>query len=601
MQKSFSPTAESAASPGEWRPSSQRGPDKRRAAWLGLVVFVATCATMGRLSAHDFTDWDDKYTIHQNPRLNPPTWESIRYYWTHSEYGLWIPGTYMAWAGLAKIARLSAADERGIWLNPWAFHSASVLLHAMGAVGVYALLRRLLNNRSAEADPTCRGKVDVAAALGALVFAVHPVQVEAVGWASGLKDVLSGVLTITALWQYVAAIQSEKSRERSTRYLIATACFGAAMLCKPSAMVGVAMAVVIDWIILGRPLRVVMKWTALWWLMAIAIAVVAKIVQPGTGVAQTAWYLRPLVAMDALTFYLWKLIWPARLGVDYGRTPAVAQERGWLYVTWLAPVLIALWIAWRPNRWKIGAALLFVAALAPVLGFTRFLFQFYSTVADHYLYLAMVGAAVAVTSLVYRYWRRTVVTLGCVVVLILAARSVVQAGTWRDDMTLFEDALRVNSDSFLGYNNLATAELRAADRAALVGDVIEARQRYERAVNLYSQAIQARKRVNRGIDDYPDAHQNLGTAYARLGMWDRAAIEHQAALRIQLQREGSLQGNIQDLTFSIAQDLHQAGRLEDALHYLDLVLKMNPNHPMAATEKREIEAKIAARARKNAG
>jgi hypothetical protein len=600
MQKNSSHTAESAASPVGWRQSSRLHADGRWTARLGMLIFIVALATMGRLCAHDFTEWDDTYTIHQNPRLNPPTWETIRYYWTHSEYGLWMPGTYMAWAGLAKVARLSSADERGIWLNPWVFHSASVLLHALGAVALFALLRRVLNNRSAEADPTQSDsrRADVAAALGALVFAVHPVQVEAVGWASGLKDVLSGVLTIAALWQYVGAVQSEGSGARLARYAIATACFAAAMLCKPSAMVGAGMVFVLDWIILGRTLRDVLKWAALWWVIAVVIAVVAKRVQPGTGVAGTAWYLRPLVALDALAFYLWKLVWPVGLGVDYGRTPAVVRERGWLWVTWVVPVVIAVGIAvlWKrekrvPSRLLAGAALLFVVGVAPVLGFTRFLYQYYSTVADHYLYLAMVGVALAVAWGVLRYWRRWVVGLCALVVVMLAVRSIVQAGIWSDDMTLFEHAVAVNPDSFLGYNNLGTAEFKAGDRAAAAGDPAEAQRRYERAGNCYIQAVRARNKVA-GVDDDPDPHHNLGNLYTRLGMWEQALAEHQAALRIMLSREESIRVNVKAYTLSIAQDLHQLGRLQEALHYLDLVLKMDPGDTRAVEERRQVTEKL---------
>src|SRR5262245_1201101 len=118
----------------------------RRKWWLGALVFIVAIAAMGRLSFYEFLDYDDRFTIYENPRLAPPTWESIGYYWTHSDFGLYVPGTYMVWAALAKLAWLGAADERGIRLNPWVFHTASVVLHALAAVVVFALLARLLGD-----------------------------------------------------------------------------------------------------------------------------------------------------------------------------------------------------------------------------------------------------------------------------------------------------------------------------------------------------------------------------------------------------------------------------------------------------------------------
>src|SRR5687767_10037653 len=114
-----------------------------RAGKLGGLVFVVVLLTFARICTHEFSDWDDPWTIHHNPRLNPVSWSSVKYYWTRPEYGLYMPGTYTVWAGLAKLAWLSEQDELGIQLNPWVFHTTSVLLHACGAVALFALLRRL--------------------------------------------------------------------------------------------------------------------------------------------------------------------------------------------------------------------------------------------------------------------------------------------------------------------------------------------------------------------------------------------------------------------------------------------------------------------------
>src|SRR5207237_7199255 len=140
---------------------------------------------------------------------------------------LYIPGTYTVWTGLAYVGQLREADEHFIKLNPWVFHGANVVLHALAAMVVFALLRAL--------------EMPAGAALaGAVLFAAHPVQVEAVGWASGLKDVLSGLFSLVALWLYVLWAQGK------SYYALATGAFVWAVLCKPSAMVVPGIAVLID-------------------------------------------------------------------------------------------------------------------------------------------------------------------------------------------------------------------------------------------------------------------------------------------------------------------------------------------------------------------
>src|SRR5205814_471550 len=82
---------------------------------------------------------------------------------------------------------------------------------------------------------------------------------------------------------------------------------------------------------------------------------------------------------------------------DYGRSPQWVLGQPEVYYTWAATaVLLAVpWHFRRSARWALASVLLFVVALLPTLGLVPFDYQRYSTVADRYLYLAMLGPAVA--------------------------------------------------------------------------------------------------------------------------------------------------------------------------------------------------------------
>src|SRR5258706_771380 len=121
---------------------------------------------------------------------------------------------------LAAVAH--ASGEAGP-LPAGLFHAASLLFHILTSLVVFALLRRLVVN------PT-------AVLFGALLFALHPVQVETVAWASGLKDVLCGFLILTAVWQYLRFASAQPPRPRLP-YVLAPAAFVLAILAKPTAMV----------------------------------------------------------------------------------------------------------------------------------------------------------------------------------------------------------------------------------------------------------------------------------------------------------------------------------------------------------------------------
>src|SRR5207248_102963 len=121
----------------------------------------------------------------------------------------------------------------------------------------------------------------------------------------------------------------------------------------------------------------------------------AKAVQNSPSVLPTPAWERPLVAADALAFYLVKLVFPRDLVVAYGRTPDRVLSQPQVYVAWMLPAAVAamIWL-WRPGRrWLGAAALLVLAGLGPTLGLVNFDFQYFSTVADHYLYLPMFGVA----------------------------------------------------------------------------------------------------------------------------------------------------------------------------------------------------------------
>ncbi len=438
-----------------------------------IILVVLVLLVFGRIVGHEFLLWDDKDTIATSGAMNPPRLVNLERYWTEEFGSLYIPVTYSIWLFLAFAAYSPNVDPLGLHLNPYIYHAASLLTHVATALVVYALLRRLVRGRFAPL-------------LGAMVFAVHPVQVEAVAWASGYKDLLCGFFTLTAVWQYTVFLQTrvndpeQMSRGTQCRpstsptgrahYIIAVIAFALGTLSKPTAMVAPALCAVIDIGLVRRsPIRAI---RALWpWVfLSIACAVWTKVVQPGAAILGGPMVLRPLIAADALAFYAGKLLWPLRLAIDYGRRPPVVIGMGWLYWTWIVPAAIALML-WRirPSglrRSLVTSAAFFIIGLAPVLGLTTFHFQFFSTVADHYLYISMAGIGLGIAAVAHyaaeRFAaggisanpQRVGAAVAGVIILLLAALSVRQAGLWTDDEKLNLHAIAVNPESTAGLQNL---------------------------------------------------------------------------------------------------------------------------------------------------
>jgi hypothetical protein len=517
-----------------------------------LLLVTAVLTVFGRLIFADFSSLDDPYNIYLNPRLNPPTWESIGYYWSHSETGLYIPVTYTAWGLIASLTRV-APDPNGIALNPGGFHLASVAGHVISTLAVLGILGRLLQDRRA-------------ACMGAMLYAMHPLQVESVGWAAGLKDVLAGMFGLLAIRYYLRFAQDGKR----VAYPTATILFVAAMLSKPSAMMVALIVVLIDRFLLGREWKVVLRCLAPWFGLALVCAVVARIAQDVTGVPAAPLWARPLIALDSLAFYTYKLICPIRLAVDYGHRPAVVLANGLHLWTWSIPAAIGVTLWWNRRRARPIAvgALIFVAATLPVLGLATFQYQFASTTADHYVYLAMLGPALMVGWLVHRWQTGGVMIAVALLIGLMGIRSIVQARLWMDDVSLFENAVSVNPTSRLALNNLGHAY-------QVAGQMPAAEEQFRRVSELYP--------------DYPEGHSNMAFALEARGAYAEAAAYRRKSIDAIEKQPAAVRSDLMPQLLALGNDLFDLGRYDEAKAVFSRALGMQPNNQniRSAIEKAE--------------
>jgi hypothetical protein len=531
--------------------------------WRGrmavLILIVVTLVAMGRLCVHDFTFWDDQGTVHQNQWLLPPTSRTLVHYWMWPAYGLYIPVTYTVWAGVALVAHVEK-DQYGIALNPWLFHGTNVLCHLLAVLVAYRILR-LLN-------------ADVFASVcGALLFGVHPIQVEAVAWVSGLKDVLSGLLALVALWQYVCfAISDLRGRAWALRYLVATATFMAAMLAKPSVMALPLAALAIDRWVVGRAWRRLLPGVIGWVLIAIPIAAVARLVQDASNTQMPGLWLRPLIACDSLAFYMWKLVWPVHLIVDYGRNPANVIAHGWCYWDWMFPVGVALLLARGVHRRPVllAAGIVFLAGCLPVLGFTPALFQFFSTTADHYVYVAMFGPALALAWLLSVRPSIALRVFAVSILILLAGLTIRQGKYWRNDFTLFEHDTALNPNSCVGYINLG-------------GD-------YTRADNLAA-AVDAFRNAARANPDYAMAWDDLSAALTKEGKTQEAIEPTRRAVELQI-KHPNLRLNWTQDNDVLGRMLFDAGRFAEAIPYLQTAADLEPEDKLIKEDLKAAREKV---------
>ncbi|OGR89049.1 MAG: hypothetical protein A3J74_00010 [Elusimicrobia bacterium RIFCSPHIGHO2_02_FULL_57_9] len=549
---------------------------------IALFIVLVVLAVYWPVIHHDFVAWDDDINVYENPHLNPATGESFAHFWKAPYLRMYIPLTYSIWAATAWWGRrrLGPAAE----LPTGNFHALNLIAHILAALAAFALLRQLLraagSNEPSQAPDKRKNQparplptVAWAAGLGAAFFALHPLQVEPVAWVSGLRDVLSGLAGLGALQQY-AAFETSRGKTRLLHYGLATTALLTALLSKPSAVVIPFMACALARGVFRRPASRILGALGLWLAIAVAFALLTQKSQAAAHIrALLPLWARPLLAADSLAFYLAKLVFPAALSPDYGRAADVAMAQGWIYWTWMAPAAVAVGI-WRSAQPRIGAvcAGLFFLATWPVLGFVPFLHQDLSTVADRYVYLAMIAPALALAWVLTKSGsRRWPWAAAAVALTALAVRSRTQAAIWNNTGTLFSHIVALNPDSGVAHLNLGnylnsqgklqeaefhfrqTLRLRPGDGLAYnnLGNLQAQQGRVQAAIESFNQALRS------GVpDNIITAHNALGVILAGQGKLDEAQRHYSEALRLNPQHK--------KIHNNMAMLLAKRGRLDEA-------------------------------------
>jgi cytochrome c-type biogenesis protein CcmH/NrfG len=538
-----------------------------RLAQIGLIA--AVILAFAPVFNADFSSWDDNYNVAANPRLNPPTWHSVGFFWAHPIFDLYVPMTYSVWAVLAKVGYIAQPDSSGWHLNPYIFHAANVCVHATSALLVFSILRKFVS-----------GPI-LPAWIGAMLFTIHPVQVESVAWIAGMKDVLAGVFALAALRLY---LEDGTPKRQRICFALSMLSLLIAMLCKPIAMMIPLVAAAIDLILRRREVRPIAIRFAIWIPLAIACAIIAQHAQPPkfseTFIPILA---RPLVAGDALAFYLWKIIWPISLGVDYGRTPAAVVGSRVAYLTCLVPIALAIALWFNRRRWRctVAGTAIFVLALLPMLGLTPFDFQQYSTVADHYLYLPMLGIALIAARIVSAWRGRITTWVSTIVILLLITRTFLQSQVWHNSYSLFSHAVEVNPRSWMPHQNLSLA---LAGRDDLAGAKEQAQitiqlkpdfaNGYANLAHILSQlndvpgSIDAQLRAVQLQPDNSEYWTNLGYAFSTAGRKKDAIDVYRKAQQL---RPGDA-----NTAMNLASALAETGQLSEAIQWYQAALQIDP-------------------------
>ena len=596
---------------------------------LNLLLLAASLLVYQPVTRNQFVNFDDDRYITENAHVRSGlNGSTMKWAFTTFQFSNWHPLTWLS----------HTVDFQLFQLHPAGHHYGNVLLHALNALLLFWLLRRATGSAGASL-------------MVAALFALHPVNVETVAWASERKNVLSMLFFLLGLLAYGVYVR----RPAVGRYLAVAGLFALGLMAKPQIITFPFVLLLWDYWPLGRiqgwvlpsgkdaapdynvpetsprPLAwLLLEKIPLLVLAAISAVLTVRAQAAGgalhalNGVLQSAIAYSPATrlgnALVAYVRYLGKAAWPSKLAVMYPHPGSGLPLWQILASAVLLLIITVLVVRARRQPYLAVGWFWFLGALVPMIGLVQVGSQ---AMADRYAYLPFIGLFVmaawaAAGAAKKRQVPNTWLTVAAVAVLIaLATLTYHQISTWHDSETLWTHALEVTENNFVAHDKLAEALISQ-------GRVEEAFQHYQAAVEIFPADVPANLNIGvyyhahgnlqRAREQYQkvlnsagdasmraDAYSNLGSLYRQTQDYDRARENFQAALKLDPDKPIALIGvgliarRNGDFNNAISQYLHALAVQPTDVGYLLLEEALRHSaRPGAAAAARENAQRLSA-------
>ena len=580
-----------------------------------LLLAVVTLALYNPVNRHPFVNYDDDRYVTENAHVRQGlTADTFTWSLTSTEQANWHPLTWMSHALDCSLFRL----------NPAGHHFTSVLLHAVNVV----LLFLLLIWATGRLGPSL---------FVAVLFAVHPINVESVAWVAERKNVLCTFFFFLTLWAYGWYARKPDWK----RYLAVAVLFVAGLASKPMVITLPFALLLLDYWPLNRVRadagsnepptfpwsRLALEKLPLLALSAASAAITMQAQQAGGAVRSSLEFsfgVRLANAVYAYALYLWKMVWPARLAPLYPH-PGDSLTASQVLPAALALIAItaAVWTL-RERRYLLTGWFWFLGTLVPVIGLVQ---VGDAAMADRYAYIPFIGIFVMIAfgwADLAEHWKLGFWPAIPAAVLLVALVFIThrQIDFWQSNYDLWSHALAVTQNNFIAEDNLGGALI-------LEGKEEEAHTHFEAAARINPKDPMSRSnlgtyfhthnQLREAVAQYEAAisltsdqsllaqtYANLGVAQLRLGEDDEARKSFDKSMRLNpslpnswlglgllARKQGKLQEAIDDLTqslnlqpsaeawFELGRTYEQAGQVPMARGAYEQALKISPDYAEA--------------------
>jgi len=477
---------------------------------LGVLLVILPLLAYWQVQTFEFINMDDPlYVTDNGPVQNGLTAEGVTWAFTFNDISYWHPLTWLS----------HMVDCELYWLNPKGHHFTNVLFHMASTLLLFLTLKKMTGTLWQSA-------------FVAVLFALHPLNVESVAWVANRKNILSAFFWILAMWSYAHYAR----RPNGIRYFTVFFAMLLGLLAKPTVVTLPFVFLLLDFWPLGRyspagsgqaegrgfqarpPGRLILEKVPLIALSAASV-VVSYMSSRHMGIIIPAEVLplglRIQNALASYLVYIEKLFLPLDLAVFY---PFAKTVDFWKIaatcILLFTVTALAVCLARRKPYFAVGW-FWYLGTLVPVIGLVQQ--GLWPAFADRFVYIPLIGLFIVsvwgFSDLVERMQvsRRLCLAAACLAVLGMGAGAWVQTGYWKNSVTLFKRAVDVTKNNPLAHYNLGVALWNSG--------------RFNEGLSHCMEAL----RLN---PDDESGHLNVGSALIHLGRWEDALPHFREALRI---------------------------------------------------------------------
>jgi Flp pilus assembly protein TadD len=469
-----------------------------------LIALTALIAYLPVFNA-GFLNYDDNLYITQNEFVQRGlSWANTKWaFGFHPNIGTyWHPLIWLSFM----------LDYDLFKLDPLGYHLENLAFHAANAIVLFAMLRQVTG-------ATRRS------ALVALLFALHPLNVESVAWIAERKTVLCTLLAFATLWSYARYTVAPGVK----RYLPVLAFFIVGLTAKSMLVTLPFLMLLLDFWPLrrlsfeirkeqGPALGKLLLEKVPFFALSVGSVVISILSMKGT-INPPGQFEAPLtnrLANMAVSYcnYLLKTIWPTDMAAYYPLQTAYPAWQVIAATLFLAGVTWAAIRYWRQFPWLAVGWFWYAGTMFPVSGLVRA--GLWPAMADRFCYIPLLGVFIIISwglhDLLSSRWGTKSFTVATVIIaLALLPVTYHQTGFWKNESALFNRALDVTKDNYIMLTGLAFQQ-------SISGELELAEKNFIQAIKL-----------NR---DYHKPYECLGDMYTRMGRFNEAETYLHQALKL---------------------------------------------------------------------